>query len=362
MPVSSTVQPSTPALTTAMAELDQALHTREAEWPARGPAWARLNECLDAFAEAVLHEAASVPSNRDEVPHLPSTPPIIIAGPMKSGTTLLTALLDNHPDLVVLPGDTWLRRWLGTGDSPPQNPAQAVRFWLQRVIVPTGQQPFWPLSRDSHTYTRLANTIRQTIDQLADTPGLATFLAGPVAIRQALHPASPAPYRFVEKTPHNEFHADAFARAFPGTTFLHVLRHPLAIAAALKRLAHHRGWAWDIAACARDLRHSFELAARHANTPRYHTVQYEHLLADPDTHLRALADALELPFTESMRTPTIFGRPASSNSMFAERRVQGTLANDTAPEQRWRDTLSTQEIGTVRAITAHAAAPFGYNF
>lgn len=345
-----------------MAQLDLALHARDAEWPVRGPAWARLNACLDAFAKAVMRDVAFTPSNRDAHPDLPSAPPIIIAGPMKSGTTLLTALLDNHPDLVVLPGDTWLRRWFGEGTPPPQKHAEAVRFWLKRVIVPTGQQPFWPLCQNPRVYTNLANTICRTIDQLAGTSDLGTFLAGPVAIRQALHPANPTPYRFVEKTPCNEFHADAFEHAFPGTTFLHVLRHPLAITAALKHLAGHHGWAWDINACARDLRHSFELAARAESTSHTHIIQYEHLLAAPDTRLRTLADALELPFAESMCTPTVFGRPASSNSMFAERRVRGTLARDTAPQQRWRKTLSSREIDTVRAITANAAAPFGYDF
>lgn len=348
-----------PTLERAAADLETALSAREAEWPARGPGWERLTACLGTFADRVLERLTPVAGPVDGADR-PDDTPIVIGGPMKSGTTLLTSLLDGHPELVVLPGDTWMRSWLGGGRHPPVDPGATVRFWLQRVIVPTGQRPFWLLGREPEAYVEFSAAVEDARRRLAPG-GLASFLAGPAALGRVCGRGEPR--RFVEKTPGNERHVEAILAGFPGAAFVHVLRHPLAIAAALKRLAGSRGWPWDIAACARELRESFESAARWSNAlgpRRYHVVRYESLVEQPEAQMRALAADLGLSFHASLLLPTVFGRPASSNSMFEHRRVRGVLADDRDPEQRWRSTLGEDEIAAARDIAAPAASPFGY--
>lgn len=358
--MTSTTKPPPTELKAAAEALDAALLRREAEWPERGPAWHTLNGALERFADVVLAGLGPTPDPEPATGGPLTDAPIIVGGPMKSGTTLLTELLDGHPGLVVLPGDTWMRRWFGAGDPAPDTPDGAVRFWLRRLIVPTGQAPFWLLGSDANEYLRFARRVRSIAAQ-GRADGLATFLAGPIALAETCARTTDA--RFVEKTPENERSVPAFLHAYPRATFVHMLRQPLSVSAAVKRLAAHRGWDWDGAAFGRALAESYRLASRweaELGPGRYLIVRYESLTADPEAQTRALALALGLGFDPLLLTPTTLGRPATSNSMFSHRRAAGQMVRDEHPEHRWRQVLSREEIEAVSNAARSAAAPFGY--
>lgn len=62
--------------------------------------------------------------------------PVFLCGCMKAGTTLLTQLLDDHPQLMVMPGDSHLTDFIEQREYEP-----LARHWLGRLVSPTGKTP-----------------------------------------------------------------------------------------------------------------------------------------------------------------------------------------------------------------------------
>jgi len=65
---------------------------------------------------------------------------------MKSGTTLILNLLDNHTDIFALPGDS---HFASSFDQWKNDDYSTIMdYWIHRLINPTGKEPFWFLGPD----------------------------------------------------------------------------------------------------------------------------------------------------------------------------------------------------------------------
>ena len=64
--------------------------------------------------------------------------PVFICGYMKSGTTLLLGLLDGHPNLVVMPGDSHMLGRIHTqvDVSTTKGVEELADYWMHRLINP----------------------------------------------------------------------------------------------------------------------------------------------------------------------------------------------------------------------------------
>jgi hypothetical protein len=334
----------------AVASIDEALAERDREFPSRGPAFARASALIDALAGEVLGEALAAPfepdaslvsAARDAAPR-----PIFICGAMKSGTTLLAQLLDGHPRLVVAPGDS---HYVHQRDRFERNDLDAIaRHWLHRVINPVGQQPFWFLGPDRDVLVRFVQYLRHFLETTREDVLVCAVLA--------MHAANPrrAPRleRWVEKTPDNESQATWLAARHPQAHFVHVVRNPLANVAALLKQARVRGWdatALDYAVSLRRLMRLARANEARIGAARYHVVRYEDVAARPGETMRALCAALGLEFDASVLRPTSNGEPATSNSMYADRRVRGEIL---APDRATQDPLHGLDAADARDVVS----------
>lgn len=107
----------------------------------------------------------------------------------------------------------------------------------------------------------------------------------------------------VEKSPPNLIRARFLQALFPGSIFVMVLRHPVAVT-----LATRKGWRLQIS-YARLVEHWVNchsiLAADARHISNLHVVRYERFVADPDGELRRILAAVDLdphPTTEPVRT------------------------------------------------------------
>src|ERR1700751_5065024 len=155
-----------------------------------------------------------------------------IAGQAKSGTTLVAALLDNHPELLVLPQETayfptLLRKYREADRRAQFNYLTKQSF--ARVLF--GGEPKWR----EHEYKDFPQQkFRETFERVAFDPANAQRdLLALMAEAYARTTGVPLDRirRWIEKTPANRNHVDEVFARFPEAKLFVTLRDPRAILA-----------------------------------------------------------------------------------------------------------------------------------
>lgn len=297
--------------------------------------------------------------------------PVFVCGWMKSGSTLVTQLLDGHPNLLVLPGDSHLFDWMndrlnvaGSFETAFQGAYEGFLkawdfWWVMRLINPTGQSPFWVLSDNDDAYVDFIQYLDFWIDQLPETRADA-FRASVMAYYCA-NPNRPTaePKLWVEKTPGNEHHVEMAAKEFPDAKFIHIIRDPLTNASSLKRQAEVRNWGWSAYRIAKNLRDSMAAGLKHQvdlGKDRYLLVRYEDLVKDPETECAKIAEFIGIEAHDNMLVTSCNGLEARSNSMFSDRIVQGRVYQNPGTPRN----LSRSEMAIVGRVTKSFANRLEY--
>ena len=285
-----------------------------------------------------------------------------VAGPARSGTTLLTALLDGHPDLLTLPEETAYFPTVRTKYGPRPRREQFDYLTTQTLAnVLFGGACKWGRRDYSHFP---AAEFRRRFEQRAFDPAnarrdLLVLLFETYA--GLLDRPLGSVRRWVEKTPANRDHLGAIFERFPHARVLLTLRDPRALLASQIQLEQSR----------RRRRFSVYLTVRHwltaarlalalrvdpALVRRVHVVEYGRLVAAPNTVLREVCAFLEIDHDAALAAPTKIGRPWAGNSA-----AGGTFdAVSAEPLDRWRRFLTRDEIGWVEWHCRPWMEPLGY--
>ncbi len=241
-----------------------------------------------------------------------------IAGQAKSGTTLLVALLDNHPELLVLPEETAYFPTVLTKYAPRGRRAQFDYLTKQSLSnVLFGGPCKWG-KRNYSTFPR--DKFLQTFNQAAFDPGnaqqdLLVLMVKAYAITLGRSVETIA--RWVEKTPANRNHISAILTRFPHAKILVTLRDPRAILAAQIALEKTRQTGrfstyyviahWRVAA-------KLAKRIRDGEVPGF-VVPYEILVREPARTMEEVCTYLDIDFDpDTVLTPTKVGRFWSGNS------------------------------------------------
>ena len=156
-----------------------------------------------------------------------------IAGQAKSGTTLLVALLDSHPELLVLPEETAYFPTVLTKYAPRGRRAQfdyLTKKSLSNVLFggpcKWGKRNYATFPRENflHTFEHAA------FDDATAQEDLLVLMVK--AYAATLGRSLDTVMRWVEKTPANRNHVNAIGKRFPHAKILITLRDPRAILAA----------------------------------------------------------------------------------------------------------------------------------
>lgn len=293
--------------------------------------------------------------------------PVFVCGHHRTGTTLLLDLLDGHPELRVLPNEG---TYLTSFDYAARDEVSAEdvdRFtveWIARFIDPNAG-PHFLLGRSvgqENPAVMFARRLLGWNDRLREawpTRGRFALLLALVAAFGDMTAPAGRPRMWVEKTPLNERNVKLLSNAFSQARFIQMVREPLATMASV--VEAYRGpdatsggqfrHAWAI-------RRSFRLAIRNRRRlpSRYLVVSYEDLCRSPADEMGRVRAFLEISPSASLTTPTVLGRPVSSNSSF-QRGEAGVVV---PPREAAR--VSDETANLVRAVVAAAAATFGYEF
>ncbi len=284
-----------------------------------------------------------------------------IAGPAKSGTTLLTSLLDGHPELLVLPEETAYFPTVLTKYGQASRRAQfdyLTRQSLANVLF--GGPCKWGRRDYSHFAT---GELLTAFEQAAFAPAnagrdLLVLLLESYA--RVLGRSLDSVRYWVEKTPANRDHLDAIFTRFPLSKVLLTIRDPRALLASQIQLEQTRKLRrFSIYLAIKHWRTAARLALRQTGgeaSERLLVVEFQGLLTAPDAWMRRVCAFLGIAYRSDLLQPTKIGRHWTGNSA-AEQSFQ---AISTEPADRWRTLLTEEEIGWVEWHCRDLMEPLGY--
>ena len=250
----------------------------------------------------------------------PAAPPIFIVGSGRSGTSILRAALNAHPD-IHLAQESALVRWL---DRWPDLDGRAFRAaWEQtasgRLQAPEPVQ----LAADATP----ADAIRETLVARARSRGKP---------------------RWGDKTPLHALHLDLLWRTLPDARVIAMIRHPVPTVASLRRMPWGSG---SVAVDAVLVQHA---VSHLRDDPRLMRLRLEDLLDAPEDRLRDVLDFVAAPWDDRVLDPPTHadfsGDPRLPWLTTAESRL--------APAQARSVPLSPGEVGLVERICP--PEPLGY--
>jgi hypothetical protein len=283
-----------------------------------------------------------------------------IAGQAKSGTTLLVALLDNHPELLVLPEETAYFPTVLTKYAPRGRRAQFYYLTKQSLSnVLFGGPCKWG-KRSYTSFPReefLKSFERAAFDSAGAREDLLVLMVKAYAATLG-RPLDPI-RRWVEKTPANRNHIPAILTRFPHAKILVTMRDPRAVLAAQIALEKTRRTGrfstyyviahWRVAArLARGVRDGKVSGL---------VVPYEELVCDSTRTMEKVCAYLDITFEPTtVLTPTKMGQLWRGNSAA---RINFSRVS-AEPATRWERELSRDEIGWVEWHCRDLMPEFGY--
>lgn len=256
--------------------------------------------------------------------------PVFLCGHPRSGTTLLSRLLDNHSQLSVFPEETLYRKWSKLTFS---SPSQCVDYLEKNTLV-------GHLNKDNekeniHKARGIIKNANFQYDTFIENfkskiPGLKT-----TEIYENLHYAYIQSHfgdcdlkniqYFVEKTPANESRLHSFFNSWSDAKAVYIYRHPLDViySHSLKNNQWHLMDSSDF--IRRVINWKNSLQAIRKSSIRYPDkiliIGYEDLISNTRQMMKNIADFLNISEDESLLKPTYMGKDwigVSSNDSNSE--------------------------------------------
>ncbi|MDQ2866831.1 MAG: sulfotransferase [Verrucomicrobiota bacterium] len=284
-----------------------------------------------------------------------------VAGQAKSGTTLLVALLDSHPQLLVLPEETAYFPTVLAKFGRSSRRTQfdyLTRDSLSNVVF--GGPCKW--GKRDYSYFPTAEFLSR-FEKTAFAPAnahkdlLVIMLECYAAVvGRPLDSIA----RWVEKTPANRRFLPQIRARFPQTKILLTMRDPRAILAAQIALEKTRQLRrFSVYYCISHWREAATIAlqAMKTNDLQALVVLYEQLVLETAESMRKICEFLEIEFDPAtVLTPTKAGKFWEGNSAAETQFTQ--ISRD--PLTRWENELKDDEIGWVEWHCRDLMPAFGY--
>lgn len=273
--------------------------------------------------------------------------PIFVVGHGRSGTTLLAAILNAHPDLACGPETAFFdllgRRRRRELLEPGAWPQRGVDF-LVSMDRQHGGSVLTAHGLD-------ADAVRRELS--ARQPSVAALLEA-ITVPYA---RARGKRRWVEKTPRHLLRTRDIRRLWPDAVLVRIVRDPRAVAASLMAVpfgpssAVAAAYQWRITD---DRTWPFFQHDR-----RSITLFYEDLVREPERVLRRLCESLGEPFDTRMLYPAAAGAEEIAPDAPWQARVRAPI--DATRVDAWRNELSATDATRVAVICAAGMRRYGYD-
>lgn len=289
--------------------------------------------------------------------------PIFLGGHPKSGTSLLRALLDSHPQLVVYPEETgFFKRYLpqSTGLDLAAKLELAKKtlihiFTWQRQNQPASQKDYPDRDYSGISFDEVSQAMTDIIEQAGCRHDGDLLSAAILAFGKVSGQWQMGARYWVEKSPYNEYYADQIFAWWPEARCIYIVRDPRDNHASYQR--KHPDWSaeffsanWkrSVVACQENVKRYGEQRCR--------LIRYEDLVQKPQETLKQITDFLGIDANSCLAQPTRAGVSWKGNSMFADQ----FSAISTTPLGRWKETLEPNEAAVIEIMTAHQMKALQY--
>ena len=268
--------------------------------------------------------------------------PIFICGNMKSGTSLLSQLLDGHENLLVLPADS---HYVNLFFNKKKNFNELLDYWVKKIINPSQKPPFWFLGKELKTFLEYISNLTFFYEGYENEP----FFVGIFALYAVNSKKSLFTKYWVEKTPGNEFHVEKLLKKFPKAKFIHIIRDPLVNSASLKKLSIYRNKGFSSVSTALYIKESYNMALKNTkkySNNTYFVLTYEDLVSKTKIKMIEICKFLNIVYRDVICIPTENSKLAMANSMYEDSRVVG-IVKDRSKNGRWAKELTKREVRNI---------------
>jgi hypothetical protein len=268
------------------------------------------------------------------------TPPLVLLGVSRSGTTLLRVILDRSPGIAI-PDESFFVPLLARRHGRTIDPE---RFMDDVARLTTVRE--WGVSA-----AEVAARIR---------PGMPTG-AAIAAIYEAYAEAAGKP-RWGDKTPMYMRHLPLLEELFPDAQYVHLIRDGRDAGLSFLQMPEGtftRTWAHpttpsQFACLWRKEIGDARALGRRVGVARYREVRYEELVADPEPVVRAICVFAQLPFVPAMLDYT------GAVDVSAKPHQQRLLTPPTTGVRSWREDMSPEDVAGFEAVAGDLLAELGY--
>jgi Sulfotransferase family len=268
------------------------------------------------------------------------TPPLIVLGVSRSGTTLLRVILDRSPGLAI-PDESFFLPLLARRHG---RAIDAERFLDDVARIPTIRD--WGL-----TVADIAPRVRS---------GMATGDA--IAAIFDAHAARAGKPRWGDKTPMYMRHLSLLDELFPSAQYVHLIRDGRDAALSFLEMpegtftrtwAHPRTPAQFACLWRREVRDARALGRR-VGLDRYLEVRYEELVAEPEGIVRRICTFAEILFEPAMLDYV------GAVDVSAKPHQQRLLRPPTTGVRSWRDKMAATDVAAFESVAGDLLAELGY--
>lgn len=289
--------------------------------------------------------------------------PVFICGHPKAGTSLLRAVLDAHPQLVVYPEESiFFRRFLPKAsklDLPEQVQLAEKELihifqWNNKRPVPSQEgypdrdYSFVPFEEVRQKFSQI---IKENYRHSGDI-----LCAAVLAYGQVSHQINPQTTWWVEKSPYNEYFADQIFEWWPQARCIHIVRDPRDNFVSYRR--KHPDWNAEF--FSQNWLRSTQAGVHNQErftSERYLLLRYEDFTVSPQERLKELVAFLGINWDDSLAEPTRAGQQWSGNSMFANQ----FQSISSAPVARWKEKLDREDAAVISMMTKPLIQNLGYS-
>ena len=293
-------------------------------------------------------------------------PFLFVVGAGRSGTTLLTVLLDSHPEIAV-PGESGglifrfcigPDAWDPHGDpvDDPESAASATtpaalpygRAEIAELFASlSGEHRFqrWELDEKQFTELMLARDV--------DTR------TGVIRCCYELYARNQGKVRYADKTPDHVVYMRTLAALFPEARFAHLIRDGRDVALALRDTSWGAKTPDDAARYWQRRVSTGAAVGAELGPSRYLELRYEALIADPEPELRRLCEFASIAYDPAMLNHDAAARRQLNMSPAAEE-DSSLLRPITSGLRDWRQQMSRADVAAFEEIAGETLTRFGY--
>lgn len=266
-----------------------------------------------------------------------------VVGCQRSGTTLLRAMLDTHPEMAVPPESNFLPTLMESRSKYEGDAGFDVEGLVEDMFA-TRWIGRWELPRELLVDALTACRVDSLADALRCVYGLYAERRGKT--------------RYADKTPDYVAELPAIAELFPEARFIHVIRDGRDVALSLLELEWGPS---SVAQAAIYWRDRVSTGRRDGSSlgDRYLEVRYEHLVAQPNEVIGEVCDFVDLE-----RDPRMLGYSDRAHEIEVAPRTPGVHRNLALPPtpglREWSKEMSERDIFVFDRLAGGTLVEFGY--